>query len=286
MSRTAIRGIVKRRRKIQKLLTKLGHGSSNDNVMPSSVVDAFSNEQVQQHQTSLSALAALIDRSELKGFLLVSDWLQQQPQSQPSSQPSSQSNAVTKSHSFTVSTHKEILSFYFARGVHDQASTYYRQLEDAFEEQGLAMDPGLAEMYLSNMLQAQDPSEAISTLNKTLLQQQQQSSNASFAGAHASDSRSSLQQGVQLKISALLYAKVVNVLLRTNRSEDVRALIPLIQSKVADIVGAFPVPREVSILTLALKRLDDPVLSGDYARLLHPHISELGPQARTKPHPN
>ena len=97
------------------------------------------------------------------------------------------------------------------------------------------------------MLQAHDPSEAISTLNKTLLQQQQQSSNTSTATNPASDSRSSLQQGVQLKISALLYAKVVNVLLRTNRSEDVRALIPLIQAKVADIVGAFPVPREVTL---------------------------------------
>ena len=134
------------------------HGGSTDNVLmasSSSQASAFSAEQElplpSPHQTSLSGLAALIDRSELKGFLLVSDWLQQQQQQQTTS-PSS-AGAKSSSSLLAVSTHKEILSFYFARGVHDQASTYYRQLEDAFEEQGLAIDPGLAEMYLSNMLQ-------------------------------------------------------------------------------------------------------------------------------------
>ena len=166
MGRTAIRGIVKRRRKIQKLLGKMssGQGGSSDNGMASSSVTSsvFSTEQtLLPTPSSLATLAALIDKSELKGFLLVSDWLQQQQQqtlsASLSSSSSHASSAGAKSCSLlAVSTHKEILSFYFARGVHDQASTYYRQLEDSFEEQGLAIDPGLAEMYLSNMLQVSE----------------------------------------------------------------------------------------------------------------------------------
>ena len=166
MGRTAIRGIVKRRRKIQKLLGKMSssQGGSSDNGMASSSATSslLSTEQMSPPTpSSLATLAALIDKSELKGVLLVSDWLQQQQQqtlsASLSSSSSHASSAGAKSCSLlTVSTHKEILSFYFARGVHDQASTYYRQLEDAFEEQGLAIDPGLAEMYLSNMLQVSE----------------------------------------------------------------------------------------------------------------------------------
>jgi hypothetical protein len=109
-------------------------------------------------------------------------------------------------------------------------------------------------------------------------------------------------------VGALLYAKVMNVLLRYNRTDDVRALVPIIQAKNLTLetnqvhlfmtqeirlnsplgaIEAFniffpnietecPDARAVSVLMSALRRINDPELCAEYARKLLPHINELG----------
>jgi len=109
-------------------------------------------------------------------------------------------------------------------------------------------------------LQGSDPSEAIAALNNTLHNEPPPSTFAAAADGAYDGVGGAPYRGESLKVSALLYAKAVNVLLRTNQSEHARALLPLIRAKTADIVSAFPAPREVAALVLALRRLDDPLL--------------------------
>ena len=109
--------------------------------------------------------------------------------------------------------------------------------------------------------QAEDPAEAISALNKTLHSPAGTAPGGGGGGGGGDGSGGDGgARGETLKVSALLYAKVVNVLLRSNQSEHAHALLPLIRAKTADIVSAFPAPREVAALVLALRRLDDPLL--------------------------
>ena len=92
---------------------------------------------------------------------------------------------------------------------------------------GGSMEASLAEMYLSHMLQLEDPSEALATLRRLEVKQSMQSDKTLLLGSQPGDT----PNGGKLKVGALLYAKVLNVLLRTNRTEDASALIPIIEAK-------------------------------------------------------
>ena len=109
------------------------------------------------------------------------------------------------------------------------------------------IEPSLAEMYLSHMLQLDDPTEALATLkrlevnylipnNKSVSftnssSSSSGSSSGSSGGSSATDSPKGVLNTLELKVGALLYAKVVNVLLRTNKTIEAELLMKTIQAK-------------------------------------------------------
>ena len=125
-----------------------------------------------------------------------------------------------------------MLFFFFSRGDISGASAYFKIIEREAEESKSFVEPALAEMYLSHMLQLEDPSEALLTLNR--LEEQYSLTNRTLLldSSLGSDGRDRAGgSGDNLKVGALLYAKVVNVLLRTNKTADAKALIPLLEAR-------------------------------------------------------
>ena len=126
----------------------------------------------------------------------------------------------------------QVLFFFFSRGDISGASAYFKIIEKEAEESKSVVEPALAEMYLSHMLQLEDPSEALLTLNR--LEEQYSLTNRTLLldSSLGSDGRDRAGgSGDNLKVGALLYAKVVNVLLRTNKTADAKALIPLLEAR-------------------------------------------------------
>ena len=127
----------------------------------------------------------------------------------------------------------QVLFFFFSRGDISGASAYFKIIEKEAEESKSVVEPALAEMYLSHMLQLEDPSEALLTLNR--LEEQYSLTNRTLLldSSLGSDGRERAAggSGDNLKVGALLYAKVVNVLLRTNKTADAKALIPLLEAR-------------------------------------------------------
>jgi hypothetical protein len=107
-----------------------------------------------------------------------------------------------------------------------RASAYFKDIEKEVDILGGTMEPALAEMYLSHMLQLDDPTEALATLRRLEAKQTLQGNRTLLLGSHPGDTPNG-----KLKVGALLYAKVLNVLLRANRTEDADALIPIIEAK-------------------------------------------------------
>jgi hypothetical protein len=127
----------------------------------------------------------------------------------------------------------QVLFFFFSRNDPARASAYFRIIEKEAEAAGTVVEPALAEMYLSHMLQLDDPTEALSTLRRLELKHSMQT-NRSVLIDHPADRQEgsgAALSGGKLKVGALLYAKVVNVLLRANRTEDAEALIPVLEAK-------------------------------------------------------
>ena len=142
----------------------------------------------------------------------------------------------------------QVLFFFFSRGDIKRASAYFKGIEKEIElinsnndlntsnlndengkkQSDALMDSSLAEMYLSHMLQVQDPSEALSTLRRLEQKHSAQHNRSSLLGSSVGGE---LIPNGKLKVGALLYAKVVNVLLRANRTEDAAELIPIIEAK-------------------------------------------------------
>jgi hypothetical protein len=130
-------------------------------------------------------------------------------------------------HRFTV----QVLFFFFSRNDPARASAYFRIIEKEAEAAGTVVDPALAEMYLSHMLQLEDPSEALSTLRRLELKHSMQTNRSMLIDHPGQEGPGTVLSGGKLKVGALLYAKVVNVLLRANRTEDAKALIPVLEAK-------------------------------------------------------
>ena len=127
----------------------------------------------------------------------------------------------------------QVLFFFFSRNDPARASAYFRIIEKEAEAAGSVVEPALAEMYLSHMLQLDDPTEALSTLRRLELKHSMQT-NRSMLIDHPADRQEgpgAALSAAKLKVGALLYAKVVNVLLRANRTEDAEALIPVLEAK-------------------------------------------------------
>ena len=158
----------------------------------------------------------------------------------------------------------QVLFFFFSRGDTKRASAYFKGIERELDSMNrenngdvgstsstdahshaysllddrndsnekkrsdVLIEPSLAEMYLSHMLQLEDPSEALSTLRRLEQKHSSQHNRSSLLGCATG---SDLMPNGKLKVGALLYAKVVNVLLRANRTEDAEALIPIIKAK-------------------------------------------------------
>lgn len=142
----------------------------------------------------------------------------------------------------------QVLFFFFSRGDIKRASAYFKGIEKEIElininnnldanndnadkdkkKSDVLMEPSLAEMYLSHMLQVHDPSEALSTLRRLEQKHSAQHNRSSLLGSSVGSE--SIPNG-KLKVGALLYAKVVNVLLRANRTQDAQELIPIIEAK-------------------------------------------------------
>ena len=157
----------------------------------------------------------------------------------------------------------QVLFFFFSRGDIAGASAYFKIIEKEAEESNRVVEPALAEMFLSHMLQLEDPSEALLTLNR--LEEQYSLTNRTLLldSSLAPDGRErSGGTGDNLKVGALLYAKVVNVLLRTNKTADAKALIPLLEARNLTRKQAHnPSPLSSTICQSLHRDLSCPVLS-------------------------
>ena len=98
------------------------------------------------------------------------------------------------------------------------------------------MDAALAEVYLSHMLQIGDSSEALETLSR-LERKHSTHSNRSLLldSTPGKGTGSGLDFtngfGSKLKVGALLYAKVVSVLVRANRTQEAEDLKKVLEAK-------------------------------------------------------
>ena len=131
--------------------------------------------------------------------------------------------------------------FYFSRGDIKRAVAYFKKIEKEVNAINGMIEPSLAEMYLSHMLQLDDPTEALATLkrlelnylipNNKSISFTNSSGGSSSGGSGATDSPKGVLNTLELKVGALLYAKVVNVLLRTNKTIEAELLMKTIQAK-------------------------------------------------------
>ena len=133
----------------------------------------------------------------------------------------------------------QVLFFYFSRGDIKRAVAYFKKIEKEVNAINGMIEPSLAEMYLSHMLQLDDPTEALATLKRLefnyLIPNNKSvsftNSSSSSGGSGATESPKGVLNTLELKVGALLYAKVVNVLLRTNKTIEAELLMKTIQAK-------------------------------------------------------
>ena len=134
--------------------------------------------------------------------------------------------------------------FYFSRGDIKRAVAYFKKIEKEVNAINGMIEPSLAEMYLSHMLQLDDPTEALATLKRlefnylipnnksvSFTNSSSSSGSSSSGGSGATESPKGVLNTLELKVGALLYAKVVNVLLRTNKTIEAELLMKTIQAK-------------------------------------------------------
>ena len=138
----------------------------------------------------------------------------------------------------------QVLFFYFSRGDIKRAVAYFKKIEKEVNAINGMIEPSLAEMYLSHMLQLDDPTEALATLKRlefnylipnnksvSFTNSSSSSGSSSSGGSGATESPKGVLNTLELKVGALLYAKVVNVLLRTNKTIEAELLMKTIQAK-------------------------------------------------------